>query len=336
MGRLEKPLARPGDPVSQFAAALRELRREAGNPSYRELGQRVCYSSATLSRAANGQQLPSREVALAYVRACGGQPDEWGKVWDAAQAAVGRPVDPMDRGGATEGSAATTGTPAEASEGPDADPRGRVGPLRRRPRIVTSLLVATAAPLVVIWAQFGPTPGRGAAAGPPSPSRSADGRSAGQTSVGSATTDPRTAMDGADPVQAGCASDAVTLDSRPLLSSADGQLGSVRLRYSARCSGGWAQFLPEPAMSSHLGSQVVVSIHRSADDDLNLFRYRFDGRDVYSDLLLAEPGCLEATVSIPVLVGTTGRLGVPVGSAPRSGAPSPAEISATTACTGRR
>ncbi|MFE4516720.1 hypothetical protein ACFRMQ_21290, partial [Kitasatospora sp. NPDC056783] len=37
---------------------------------------RTRYSVAPLSRAAGGQQLPSLPVALAYVEACGGDPEE--------------------------------------------------------------------------------------------------------------------------------------------------------------------------------------------------------------------------------------------------------------------
>jgi energy-coupling factor transporter ATP-binding protein EcfA2 len=44
---------------------------------------RVHYSSTTLADAAGGERLPSLEVALAYVTACGGNPDVWNERWHA-------------------------------------------------------------------------------------------------------------------------------------------------------------------------------------------------------------------------------------------------------------
>ncbi|WP_249401545.1 DNA-binding protein [Streptomyces sp. YIM 121038] len=42
------------------------------------------FSAAMLSRAASGQKLPSLALALAYVRACGGDEREWERRWQAA------------------------------------------------------------------------------------------------------------------------------------------------------------------------------------------------------------------------------------------------------------
>ncbi|WP_461033374.1 WD40 repeat domain-containing protein [Streptomyces mayteni] len=49
---------------------------------------RVPYAAATLSEAAAGERLPSLAVALAYVRACGGDEAGWERRWRAASAAV--------------------------------------------------------------------------------------------------------------------------------------------------------------------------------------------------------------------------------------------------------
>ncbi|MFD7586494.1 helix-turn-helix domain-containing protein [Kitasatospora sp. NPDC059811] len=84
MGRQEGPLDPAAGPVQRFAFELRELRREAGDITYRAMAGRTRYSVATLSRAAGGQQLPSLPVALAYVEACGGDPVEWERRWHAA------------------------------------------------------------------------------------------------------------------------------------------------------------------------------------------------------------------------------------------------------------
>ncbi|WP_206797863.1 PD40 domain-containing protein [Amycolatopsis sp. MtRt-6] len=65
---------------------MRELRRQAGNPGYRELAARAGYSAPTLANAAGGKQLPSLAVTLAYVRACGGDPIDWERLWRRAAA----------------------------------------------------------------------------------------------------------------------------------------------------------------------------------------------------------------------------------------------------------
>ncbi|MEV6487000.1 WD40 repeat domain-containing protein [Streptomyces sp. NPDC051576] len=53
----------------------------AGNPTYRDLAKRAHYSLATLSSAASGRQLPTLVVTLAYVRACGGDEEQWARAW---------------------------------------------------------------------------------------------------------------------------------------------------------------------------------------------------------------------------------------------------------------
>lgn len=92
MGRGERQLDPAAGPVQSFAFELRKLRREAGGLTYRVMAQRAGYSVATLSRAAAGENLPSLEVTLAYVQACGADASEWEQRWRAvAQEAVGTP-----------------------------------------------------------------------------------------------------------------------------------------------------------------------------------------------------------------------------------------------------
>ncbi|CAM3417489.1 PD40 domain-containing protein [Kibdelosporangium persicum] len=90
MPRAERPLATGDSALLRFAADLRLLRQKAGNPTYRELSKRAHFSVTTLSSAANGRQLPSLNVALAYVRACDGDEAEWEQRWHqvAAELAV--------------------------------------------------------------------------------------------------------------------------------------------------------------------------------------------------------------------------------------------------------
>ncbi|MCM2388321.1 hypothetical protein [Streptomyces albipurpureus] len=87
-GRREVPVDPQAGPVQEFAHALRKLRTEAGQPTYRELSREAGFSVTTLSLAASGRELPSLKVALAYVRACGGDVGEWEARWRAAGAAV--------------------------------------------------------------------------------------------------------------------------------------------------------------------------------------------------------------------------------------------------------
>ena len=70
-GRKEKELSHAGGPASAFAGALREVRRSAGSPTYRQMGTAVHFSAPALSQAASGARLPSWPVTVAYLKACG-------------------------------------------------------------------------------------------------------------------------------------------------------------------------------------------------------------------------------------------------------------------------
>ena len=83
LGRPEKPVDPTAGPVQRLAWQLRQLREHAGNPSYRLLARRAHYSASTLADAAKGDRLPSLEVTLAYVQACGGDLTEWRARWSA-------------------------------------------------------------------------------------------------------------------------------------------------------------------------------------------------------------------------------------------------------------
>ncbi|MFD0638774.1 protein kinase [Catenulispora yoronensis] len=81
MGRSESPIIAHG-PLADFASGLRELRDTAGRPTYKELGERTNYAPTALSTAANGKKLPSWDVTVAFVRACGGDEQSWLTRWD--------------------------------------------------------------------------------------------------------------------------------------------------------------------------------------------------------------------------------------------------------------
>ncbi|MFF4056392.1 DNA-binding protein [Streptomyces sp. NPDC001668] len=87
-GRRESPLDPSAGPVARFAAELRKLRAEAGSPTYRMMAQRTGQGASTLSQAAGGERLPTLPVVLAYVRACGGDLEEWEERWREAASEV--------------------------------------------------------------------------------------------------------------------------------------------------------------------------------------------------------------------------------------------------------
>src|SRR5436305_836064 len=81
MARQERPVDPAAGPLQSFASDLRKVRAEAGNPTYRALARVAGYSAATLSEAAGGTRLPTLNVLLAYVGACGGDVTAWRERW---------------------------------------------------------------------------------------------------------------------------------------------------------------------------------------------------------------------------------------------------------------
>jgi serine/threonine protein kinase len=71
------------------------LRSSAGAPSYRLLARKAGYSASALSAAASGAALPSLELTLAYVGACGGDVREWEARWRAASSATAATEPPV-------------------------------------------------------------------------------------------------------------------------------------------------------------------------------------------------------------------------------------------------
>ncbi len=70
-------------PLASFAWDLRALRESAGKVPYRVLAKRAGFCASTLSVAASGAKLPSLDVTLAYVQACGGDPETWRARWQS-------------------------------------------------------------------------------------------------------------------------------------------------------------------------------------------------------------------------------------------------------------
>ncbi|MGW1060436.1 helix-turn-helix domain-containing protein [Micromonospora rubida] len=154
MARQERPVDPTAGPVQALAYELRKLRAEAGNPTYRQLARSAGYGATTLSEAAGGARLPTLEVLLAYVGACGGDPDEWRQRWHETAARV-RPTEPVRQvagereGDPEEGAGAGTEGPGQPAVAPSGVRRPRNGP--PRPRWVVPV-VAVAAVIVTVMA----------------------------------------------------------------------------------------------------------------------------------------------------------------------------------------
>ncbi|WP_433348827.1 helix-turn-helix domain-containing protein [Micromonospora sp. CA-111912] len=170
MARQERPVDPTAGPVQALAYELRKLRAEAGNPTYRQLARSAGYGATTLSEAAGGARLPTLEVLLAYVGACGGDPDEWRRRWHETaervrpaepvrQVAGERDGDPEEVGAAgTEGGGASPEGDGAGAEGPELSavaPSGvrRPGngpPRSPRPRWVVPVVAVAAAIVAVV------------------------------------------------------------------------------------------------------------------------------------------------------------------------------------------
>lgn len=130
--------------IAGFAAALTELRAEAGEPSFREMARRSgCISHTSLHEATRGTRAPSWETVEQFVLVCGGDVAEWRTRWEAlAEPAVGRPV------------AGTEDQPAGAAETTGREDSSReTAPPRAHSRL--SLLGAVLAALIIGATAFG-------------------------------------------------------------------------------------------------------------------------------------------------------------------------------------
>jgi hypothetical protein len=75
------------DGLEDFARDLRTLRAQA-DLDYPELAETSHFSMKTLVAAAGGLRLPTLPVAVAYVRACGGNVAEWEDRWQKLAAKI--------------------------------------------------------------------------------------------------------------------------------------------------------------------------------------------------------------------------------------------------------
>jgi transcriptional regulator with XRE-family HTH domain len=160
MARLPLPIDPDEGPLQAFAHDLRKLRDKAGTPTYRILARKAGYSPATLSEAARGQRRPSLDVTMAYVGACGGDPDEWRLRWHELPATETRTSAKAVPDAGTEPSDAVE---AAAPGGPVPQPPSTRWRRWMRPPVLTVALVLAAAVTCTIvlsqpWASGGQGP----------------------------------------------------------------------------------------------------------------------------------------------------------------------------------
>lgn len=94
---MDEPAQATEDParrelVGEFAATLRQLRADVGNPSFRAMaGRSGKISHTTLHEAAAGNRLPSWPTTREYVTACGADVTPWRERWLEVSARIQPP-----------------------------------------------------------------------------------------------------------------------------------------------------------------------------------------------------------------------------------------------------
>jgi hypothetical protein len=270
-GRPESPLNPENGAAAGLAAQLRQLREEAGRPSYRQLARTAYYSPSALSQAAAGRELPSLAVALAFAEACGGDRQEWTARWQAAAAASGAVT-------ASPEVSAPGDEPATAAGRGIRARRDWVRRARWRRLSMAGLAAAAVAGCLLAWSSHDGTT-------PQVVQRPVGGLSA-------------PVFDGASPDVAGCDIGSGVLGSRSVLAGNGVLLGTVQLRYSRRCAAVWARFLPSPALSGAGAVVITLKLVRRPDGTTEVSSLRFTGGRQRSDLLLLHAGCAQGSVEI--------------------------------------
>jgi len=273
-GRPEGPLDPAAGPVANLAARLRQLREDAGRPSYRQLARTAHYSHSALSQAAAGRVLPSLAVTLAFAQACDGDREEWIARWHAAAAEAGVLTEPD---GHTS----------------DVVPAMEVGPAvvaRRGIRVRLALVrrggwhLLAAVGLVglvgcLVWLRVSAV-----VTTPPA------------THVIGGLAAP--VADGDYPSVADCTAWVKDLGSRQVRAGNGQVLGTVVLRYSMRCAAVWARFNPGASLPEGRAVTITLEVIRHPDGRTMTSWARYARPLLRSDILLLHGGCAQASVTV--------------------------------------
>jgi hypothetical protein len=130
MPRPQRALDPHQGPVQAFAAALRALRAEAGDPKFASMSRRSGRSKTALSEAVGGGHLPRWETVSGFVDACGGRPEDWRALWEEARDAA----------------ATTEDTPRPTSDAPEARAPAESAPEESEPEGIQPAAPEPAAP----------------------------------------------------------------------------------------------------------------------------------------------------------------------------------------------
>jgi Helix-turn-helix domain len=285
MGRPMLPIDPASGTIQEFAAELRALREQAGNPPFRQLARRAHYSSTTLSVACSGTGLPSLEVTLALVRACDGSVDYWQQRWHDAKALT-LEAEPVAR--PPRGRGAIEARPSRGDSGPvrrwAADAMSLTAPWGRR-LAAAAVILAAAAAGATGWS----------VTHPPATRLVRD-------------TSPRPAGPGPYIGVSPCDIGAVILSQAQLTLPSGLQvaghrypagtvIGVVALRYSPRCALAWTRFLPARWLSSVPGARLTLQTRRPTDGATTTLSVSpIVGAE--GDPLLTVPGCVLAQVTV--------------------------------------
>jgi hypothetical protein len=115
------------DGLDAFARDLRTLRAQAGL-DYPEMAENSHFEMKTLAAAAGGLRLPTLPVAVAYVRACGGNAAEWEDRWQKLAGKVTAEVAKKRRNDGDESAEPPEPADVPALEPPALGPAGPQAP----------------------------------------------------------------------------------------------------------------------------------------------------------------------------------------------------------------
>ncbi|MET7419654.1 DUF2690 domain-containing protein [Dactylosporangium sp. NPDC005555] len=282
------------DRLTEFVADLAALRREAGQPSLRKMSGISHYSHTALSSVLSGARLPSQELTLAFVRACGGDDDAWRERWlrehDLLHSRPAPPVPPAGR-------VTPTGTGTEAEAETDAGDAGDAAPPARHGLAlgigIAALVVAIVVAIAVVTGVFTAAPKSGSQAGSQSVSQ------AGSDATTGASAPPAGAQavaDGSDPQEQRCQLDAVSPHTVPIPDA----YGTLTLRYSPHCRAAWPLFVSTERVPT--GATVRLRARRPSDGAVSSFDYPYMVHpqvfSVFGNVLGTAQGCVSVSVEV--------------------------------------
>jgi hypothetical protein len=125
------------DGLESFARDLRALRAKA-ELDYPEMAELSHYTMKTLASAAGGLRLPPLPVAVAYVRACGGNLAEWEERWQKLAAKITTEAAKKRRGDGDERPALPEPADPPALQEPAAPPASQEGAEAGEVYVITS------------------------------------------------------------------------------------------------------------------------------------------------------------------------------------------------------